>query len=683
MQAMNKLADWAVGRMKRNNPEHLWVHYSVALALILGLLVATHRVNRMIIDESAIASTAILASHAQITQAQEILLLAEQLVEQEIVDTSNLGAAITRFENTYAALPSLGVWSPSLQAYVFENDSALHSKVEKYVDLARRLETAPRDMQAALVHSLRTLYGNDTLFEGLQQTARLFEAEAQIGAESLTRLQRTILAISAFALLSEAVFIFLPAQLTVQSAIRQLHDKSAVMENSKGQLEQMNLKLEHLVSHDSLTGLPNRSHLLKRLTNMLSVGPNSRPSILFVGLDNFKSLNDTAGHDYGDGVLCAVADAFRNCVDDEDIIARVGGDEFVFVTVEPSDVLAKRVMDSLVEPFLIMGRNLPINASIGHLVADRAKTDPLAMIADAGIALQAAKNAGGNRTQAFTQDLRDAIENMQKLQLELPNAIAAGQIEPWFQPQIRLADGTLHGAEVLARWRHPTRGLMSPDKFLPAAERAGLMIELDHAIWRSAMKHAEGWQKTGIWHPRISLNAAPDTIADPYLIERFLLQLQQCCLGTDQVIVEVLETTLIDSADDMAAINIDSLAECGIALELDDFGTGYASLSKLTQLALAGIKLDRSLVAPLPDPGADSVIRAILALAAELGLHVIAEGIEKPEQAQRLNERGCAVGQGYGFARPMSAGDFAEWLVKHATIAISARGDVVQFPNRA
>ena len=154
---------------------------------------------------------------------------------------------------------------------------------------------------------------------------------------------------------------------------------------------------------------------------------------------------------------------------------------------------------------------------------------------------------------------------MQRLQMDLREAIEKGEFEPWFQPQVRLADGRLHGAEVLARWRHPTRGLLTPDLFLPAAERAGLMIELDHAIWAAAMRQAQDWQKAGIWRPVISLNAAPDTIADPHMIERFLLALQRSGLHADQVIVEVLETTLIHGKDDMAAINIDGLAECGIA----------------------------------------------------------------------------------------------------------------------
>jgi len=244
---------------------------------------------------------------------------------------------------------------------------------------------------------------------------------------------------------------------------------------------------------------------------------------------------------------------------------------------------------------------------------------------------------------------------------------------------VRLADGRLHGAEVLARWRHPTRGLLTPDAFLPAAERAGLMVDLDHAIWKTAMDQAMAWQVSDIWRPTISLNAAPDTIADPYLLERFLLSLQRSGLDADQVIVEVLETTLINGKDDIAAINIDSLADCGIALELDDFGTGYASLSKLTQLPLAGIKLDRSLVTPLPDQAADSVVRAILALATELGLHVVAEGVEEDEQAVHLNNRGCSVGQGYGFGKPMPGSEFTTWLEANAATRLQVGADLARF----
>ncbi|WP_234416975.1 EAL domain-containing protein [Loktanella sp. Alg231-35] len=291
------------------------------------------------------------------------------------------------------------------------------------------------------------------------------------------------------------------------------------------------------------------------------------------------------------------------------------------------------------------------------------------------MALQSAKSAGGKTAHEFTTGLRTELDQFQNLQIDLLDAIKNGEIEPWFQPQVRLDDGRLHGAEVLARWRHPTRGLLSPFHFLPAAERAGLMIDLDHAVWAAALRYARNWQDEGVWHPCISLNVAPDTIADPHFLERFLLALQRSGLDADQVNVELLETTFISGDDDIVAINIDSLAESGVAVELDDFGTGFASFSRLAQLPLTGLKLDRSLVSLLPDQGADSIVRAILALAAELGLQVVAEGVEQRTQATHLNKRGCAVAQGFGYGKPMSPNDFHKWLQINADKALDISPD--------
>ncbi len=444
------------------------------------------------------------------------------------------------------------------------------------------------------------------------------------------------------------------------------------LDHSRTQLTDMNQQLAHIVNHNQLTGLPNRLSLTTYLSDELSWSNKDEFSLFLVGLDDFKSVNDTIGHNAADELLIAVSCVLQDCVDYENMVAHVGGDEFILISSEPAQLVARRISDSLQDPFDINGRRVRINASIGYLRFGQEVRQPLDIVSDAEVALRFAKGAGGNQAIAFTNDLRDDLRLLQKLQLDLCDAIKNGEIEPWFQPQVRLADGRLHGAEVLARWRHPTRGLLTPDVFLPAAERAGLMVDLDHAIWKAAMAHARQWQDTNIWRPLISLNAAPGTIADPNLLERFLLALQRSGLDADQVIVEVLETTLINGKDDMAAINIDSLAECGIALELDDFGTGYASLSKLTQLPLSGIKLDRSLISPLPDQAADSVVRAILALATELGLHVVAEGIEETEQAAHLSVRGCGVGQGYGFGKPMPPDEFGAWLGTHANSTVMA-----------
>jgi diguanylate cyclase (GGDEF)-like protein len=472
-------------------------------------------------------------------------------------------------------------------------------------------------------------------------------------------LQWGIVAASLCVLLAEAVLLLLPDQCRLQENLIALRD-------SKAELERSHAQLLHISNHDGLTGLPNRQRLVAELGRHMREHPRRPHIFAVIGLDGFKPFNDSMGHDLGDHLLMAVGRSLQSCVDDDHIVARIDGDEFALLSDEPPRLILPRIQAVFANPFDLGGRLVRINASIGYLMLDETTEDPLSVLADADLALQAAKDTGGQRAVPFTAILRDQAGQMQSLQMELPDAIRRGELEPWFQPQIRLQDGGLHGVEVLARWRHPTRGMLTPDRFLPAAERAGLMVELDHAIWGAAMGQAVQWQKADLWRPVLSLNAAPDTISDPYLIEKFLLSLRKSGLSVDQIIVEVLETTVIDGAGDMAAMNIDSLSECGVGLELDDFGTGYASLSRLTQLPLSGIKLDRSLIAPLPDQGADSIVRAILALAAELGLHVVAEGVEDTGQARHLMQRGCEIAQGYGYARPMSPQEFRDWLQTHA-----------------
>lgn len=662
-------------RIGRNNPERLWVHYLIAIITIFGLLLATNVVNRSIIERSSAAAEIIKKSNGQLLIGQDILLIAETALLTDTPDLLSLNKAIEQLKATHLDLMVSDIWSDNLQAHYLDGPRPLHRLINEFVQLASELKDADSRQQLQIITRLIDRFDGGGLKSGLVNAAALFESEANAEVQRLTQLQRSLLVASVFLLFVEVVFIFMPAQHVVRTNIRKLREQGNVLRKSETALQAANHKLEYLINHDTMTKLPNRSCLMNYLDGVISEGRSSDLGVLFIGLDSFKSINDMAGHEYGDQVLITVAGLLQACIDDHHIVARVGGDEFVLITDEATDILVRRVRASFAEPIEISGRRIPIVMSIGFLDLTADYQDPFAILADVGLAVQYAKNNGGNRTQPFKSALREELGSQQQLQLELSDAIRNGEIEPWFQPQIKLSDGTLHGAEVLARWRHPLHGLLTPDKFLPAAERAGLMVEMDHAIWRAAMGFAHHWDVSDVWRPNISLNAAPDTIADPNLIERFLLELQRSGLNANQVIVEVLETTLIDGSDDMAAINIDSLAECGIALELDDFGTGYASLSKLTQLPLSGIKLDRSLVAPLPDQNADSVVRAILALAAELGLHVVAEGVEEMMQADHLLSRGCAVAQGYGYARPMPPHEFEKWLTANANRSLRVGED--------
>lgn len=660
-------------------PDRLWLHYCSALVIILCLIVATYLLNRTMVERGLLAAADIVKSNELVVSAQDIVAISDNLTNAPAPDFSDFDQAVTRFETIYADILATQIRSDTLYDHFFGETAGLHQRAREFLTVAKQFSGAPPDVRRALNLRIRHIHGPGGLKAELLQTATLVARQIEAEAVHFKTAQHAMLAASGLVLLAEALFIFLPAQRSVQSSLNAMRRTTSELRASQTRLKEMNRQLEHTVRHHQLTGLPNRRSLTEYLTSTISIKSSDEWSLFLVGLDDFKSVNDTIGHDYGDTLLIAVSRALKNCVDYEHLVAHVGGDEFALISSEPTRYLVERISASFQDPFVIKGRRIPINASIGYLGVGDGTKQPLDILADAEIALKYAKSAGGNRIQAFTQHLRDDLSMMQQLQLDLMDAIHNGEIEPWFQPQVRLCDGRLHGAEVLARWRHPTQGLLTPDIFLPAAENAGLMVDLDHAIWRSAMDHAKNWETSGIWRPVISLNAAPDTISDPYLLERFLLSLQRSGLESDQVIVEVLETTLIRGKDDIAAINIDSLADCGIALELDDFGTGYASLSKLTQLPLAGIKLDRSLIAPLPDQAADSVVRAILALAAELGLHVVAEGVEENLQAVYLNDRGCRIGQGYGFGRPMPAAEFTIWLEMHAKEQLHAGPDTTRF----
>ena len=672
---MNLIKSWArrvIAFTSRSNPERLWMHYSIALLIICALLIATHSVSRKIIDQGAAAADALNLGNRQMLLAYETMMLAEEDLLGNLNTPNALIESIDHFERVHEDIMQTVFWSSELEDHYFGGPNALYPTILAHGDLLRQIDAANEADKRILLAQVKDLFGDSRLRDQLFTASKLIETASRNEAERLSNLQVQLIVGSALLLIVEILFIFLPAQMIVRANIKALRKQGDTLRRSQSELQLANGKLEYLINHDTLTGLPNRGYLMKYIRSLMP-NPNAPElGILFLGLDGFKSINDTAGHDFGDNVLMQVATKLKSCIDEDNIVARVGGDEFVLVTDEPAEDLVTRIQSSFTDPLVVNGRQLPLKMTIGYQSIPQDQTEPQTVMADVGLALHFAKNSGGNRALKFQINLRKEIGSKLMLQLELSDAIQNGEIEPWFQPQIRLSDGRLHGAEVLARWRHPTRGLLTPDKFLPAAELAGLTIEMDHAIWKAAMNFARTWQNDDIWHPCISLNAAPDTIADPYLIERFLLELQASGLEADQVIVEVLETTLINGKDDMAAINIDSLAECGIALELDDFGTGYASLSKLTQLPLSGIKLDRSLIAPLPDQNADSVIRAILALAAELGLHVVAEGVEEDRQAKHLSNRGCAIGQGYGYARPMPPDEFGKWLQIHAKGAMVA-----------
>ena len=660
MRSLATRFERGLARFAPSKPERLWVHFAFAICVFGTFVLLANALDRAALEKTQTAAQAISETHAQMALAAEVLELAERWEQQNSPDAIAMRDALGRLQ----ALNAAGASRPAAPI----NVDPLQRAIAHFSAIARSIPDLPPTGVGAARRELRLLYRGDGLRDGVLSISATY---ADLISQEITDLiaLRDRLAIAAvFILLAEALFVFWPAHFTIRRTIRKLQRQKEVLARSQDRIRQANERLEDLLRHDQLTGLPNRKSLIDYLDKAIIHRETSDNWLFLFGIDGFKAVNDTLGHDYGDGLLKAFGAALRDCTDDEDMIARVGGDEFAIVTAEDAAAILARIAAVLRLPIEANGRPILVRSSIGYLQIGLQLRKATDILADTELALQVAKTLGGARAQQFDTSLRTDQGLMQELQLELQDAIYNGEIEPWFQPQIDLSSGLLSGAEVLVRWQHPTRGLLLPKDFLGAAERAGLIVELDHTIWQTAMSLAHGWQVSGLWHPSISLNAAPDTIADPNMIERFLLSLQRAGLAANQVVIEVLETTLIESTDDMAAINIDQLAECGVALELDDFGTGYASLSKLTQLPVSGIKLDRSLVAPLPEHAADTVVRAILALAQELGLTVVAEGIEKGPQARYLGQSGCRIGQGYGFGKPMRADDFANWLRTYANL---------------
>lgn len=644
-------------------PERIVVGNALAFLLVGLVLLTTFVVNKSITKAYRDIEQMSILSDAQIERGHEILSLATRVVAGHTDDEVVLRKVIDQFDAVQQTIQQTAVSYPARQTANIANALDQHDKTAHFLQLAKSLISSDIDQRNALLAALTAFAQDDAgLFASIDESNLLLVDEAREQIARRSREQNAALLISLLALLAIAGFLLCPSIISVNQLVDELAKKSEVLSISHQEVDGLQAQLHHLENYDLLTGLPNRTHMLTYLKTRLNQPGAAEVNLVLLGLDGFKAINDMIGHATADKLLQVLGGVFKTCVDDNDLVARVGSDEFILISDEPADELAQRVMASLNEPISINGRAVQVSASVGYLSAHMGNYDANEMFLNAGMALQTAKSKGRSRAIEFSQCLREQLTTARLLQSELREAIHSGQIEAWFQPQISLADGSVHGAEVLARWRHPTRGLLTPDKFFPVAEQAGLTVELDHEIWNNAINCATEWQSRDLWRPYISLNAAPETISDPYLLERLLKRMQHSPLGLDQICIELLETTVIDGKDDITALNIDSLAECGIALELDDFGTGYASLSRLTQLALSGIKLDRSLIAPLPDPDATSVVRAMLSLAKELGLRVIAEGIEEQQQADYLGGDNCAVGQGYLFARPMPSADFTVWL---------------------
>jgi diguanylate cyclase (GGDEF)-like protein len=442
---------------------------------------------------------------------------------------------------------------------------------------------------------------------------------------------------------------------------------SAALNDTIARTEAATDRLATRATHDPLTRLPNRDHVLSRLTEALarSAATGDLMCVLFVDLDRFKIVNDSLGHEAGDAVLCAVAARLSALRRDGDMVGRLAGDEFVVIcenlpSIDDAVRIAERIVTSVNEPIMVRSgtgptagtdREASVGASVGLAVADgSASPDPADLLRDADVAMYHAKQRGRGRVEIFDDALRVAVQERMDLHNELRHAIDAGEIRAYYQPIVAMADDRVLGFEALARWHHPTRGVLCAAEFVPAAEESGLIVPLGLTVLRQACEQTAMWRTD---HPelRVVVNVSGTQFADPSFVDTIEAVLAETGLDPDALWLDITETSLM--ADAAAAREmLNRVRALGPHLAVDDFGTGYSSLAYLRSFPVEALKIDRSFISDLGEGTDEAIVGMIVALARSLGLAVVAEGVETRAQLARLAELGCDIAQGYLYDQP-------------------------------
>jgi diguanylate cyclase (GGDEF)-like protein len=430
-------------------------------------------------------------------------------------------------------------------------------------------------------------------------------------------------------------------------------------------------ELKRLALHDDLTGLANRKLLRERMQQAIARCRRNGYSlaVILIDVDDFKLVNDSLGHSLGDGLLRILAERLRAAVRDVDTVARIGGDEFVLLaeTRGPDELapMLERLIAALREPVRLDDEDILPAASIGVALHPADGEDPEMLLRHADAAMYAAKAEGKDRFRLFTREGAQGSRDALRLRQQLRAGLAGGEIVPWYQPRVCLRSGRVLGFEALARWQHPQRGLLEPGAFLPLAAQIGIDGDLDLCILDAALADLRTWRRE---HPllRVSVNVGARNLTEPGRQERLRERLVASGPLVANLEIEITEGAVIRDLERAREALERLCGNCpGLHLSLDDFGSGYSSLSYLRRLPLTTLKIDQGFVADLEGDrtaSTQAIVRSILDLGRNLGLHVVAEGIETDVQARELLELGCAEGQGFHFSRPVPAAEATRLL---------------------
>jgi diguanylate cyclase (GGDEF)-like protein/PAS domain S-box-containing protein len=434
--------------------------------------------------------------------------------------------------------------------------------------------------------------------------------------------------------------------------------------------------LRHQAFHDPLTKLPNRSLFEDRVAHAFHRTARSGHSLclLLADLDDFKDINDSYGHAFGDRVLVAVSGRFRSVLRDEDTVARLGGDEFAILIDEADDddglLLAERIMEALEESISIEGTEVFVHASIG-IVTGSAATGARSqdermesqLLIDADLAMYEAKRQGRGQFRFYAPAMQEGVHERQTMRSDLERGLSRHEFLLHYQPIFSIETEAILGAEALVRWQHPERGMVMPLEFIPTAEQTGLILELGRRVLREACREAASWHGAGGPDPYVSVNVTGSQLQQPSFIQDVQDALADSGLQAYRLVIEMTESSLIEDADE-SVLRLEQLRDIGVRLAIDDFGTGYSSLSYLRRFNMDILKIDKVFVDELGhDEKRSALVAAMVGMGTSLGMEVVAEGIEQRSQLDDLRDLHCDLGQGYLIAKPLAPEAFAAMML--------------------
>ncbi|HET7201390.1 MAG TPA: EAL domain-containing protein, partial [Burkholderiales bacterium] len=440
-------------------------------------------------------------------------------------------------------------------------------------------------------------------------------------------------------------------------------------------------KVAYLAQFDALTGLPNRNLFQDRLAQAMALASrNDWPmAVLFIDLDRFKLVNDTQGHGAGDKLLKEAAERLRSCIRSSDTVGRLGGDEVAAILSElgkPADAgrVAQKIVELFRRPFDLEGKETYVSASIGVTLYPADSDNAEALVMNADTAMYRAKEQGRNNYQYFTRDMNERARQRVQLEVALRGALEREEFRLFYQPKAHLVTGKICGFEALLRWQHPEKGMVLPGEFIPVLEETGLIVQVGEWVLRTACAQIKAWQKAGLKVPPIAVNLSARQFEQKNLKDAVHDILSEAKVDPALIEFEITESLLMHDPEGAARM-LHSLKESGVRLSMDDFGTGYSSLGYLKRFPIDTLKIDRTFVRDISTDADDATLtRAIIHLAQDLRLKVVAEGVETEAQLAFLRSNGCDEMQGYLFAKPTSTEECAQMLREGRKLAISRAG---------